>query len=336
MAIRDFASYRVESDLFAAADAFSIELADPDISIAPGARCRLKVNGIIELNGIIDCVDRSHDKTWRRLRIEGRDLMGLLVDSYCRTWPDIQATKLSVLTQTLLADIPYLSGVQIRYGKGDKSRAVALTRKEEESDNTQVKPGQTVFDVLKEKALAQGLLFMSLPDGTLMFMEPATSGAAQCFLTCTKQNSAGNNIISARHIDDISRRYKTVTAVGQRQGEDDIEPQDINVPSATVSDETFPFAKPYVAEVHNGAQSLKNYAKVLMDGQKFDGWNLEVKTYGHAQNGLNYQVNTVCHVRDEVLGINQDLLCYGRVFEMSKEEGATTTLQLSQLGVLPA
>ena len=145
-AIRDFASYRVESDLFAAADAFSIELADPEMAIATGARCRLKVNGILELNGIVDCVERSHDKSGLHLRVEGRDLMGLLVDSYCRTWPDIQAAQLSSLAKTLLADIPYLSGAKIQYGKGDKSRAVALTRKEEDPTYTQVKPGQTVFD----------------------------------------------------------------------------------------------------------------------------------------------------------------------------------------------
>jgi prophage tail gpP-like protein len=337
MVIRDFESYRVESDLFAAADAWSVTLANPDIKVATGARCQLKVNGKLELNGIVDRVSPSYDKSGRIKRVEGRDLMGLLVDSYCKTFPDMQGPTLKSLTKMLLADIPYLSHVPVIFGQGDKSRAVELTHKKDDPTYTQIKPGQTVFDVLKEKALSKGLMFMSLPDGTLMFTEPMTGGKAQYFLTNTRDGKGSNNIISASLNDDISKCYKTVAVVGQKQGHDDLMASEINVQTPIpVTDPTFPFAKYYVATVQNDGQDPKNYAKVLMSGQKFDGWQYEAKTYGHGQNGKNYQVNAIYHVRDEVLNLNEDLLGYGRTFEMDKNAGVTTTLKLSKLGVLPA
>ncbi len=331
--IADFFSYRVESDLFAAADAFSLELADPDLAIASGSRCFLKVNGRTELNGIIDRVSRSYEKGRRTLTVEGRDLMGLLVDSYCTTYPDLQDIELKELAAQLLKDIPFIKGVRVIYGKGSKNRAVELS-KEEEFEYAQIKPGQTVFDVLKEKALSLGMLFFSLPDGTIVFGEPATGGKAEFFLTNTRQGSH-NNIISASLTDDISRRYSSVTITGQVQGDDFMGPGEHNV-EAFLPDPAFPFAKPFVAAVDLDSQDPRAYARILMDGQRFDSWLLEVKTHGHAFNGRVYQVNQIYHVVDQLLGINADLLCYGRVFEKDKDRGAFTTLRLSQPGVLPA
>lgn len=331
--IADFSSYRVESDLFAAADAFSFELADPDLEVKTGSRCFLRINGRTELNGIVDRVSRSYEKGRRTLTVEGRDLMGLLVDSYCTTYPDMQDIELKDLAAELLKDIPFIKGVRVIYGKGNKARAVELSR-EEELEYAQIRPGQTVFDVLKEKALLRGMLFFALPDGTVVFGEPATGGPAEFFLTNTREGLR-NNIISASLTDDISRRYSSVTITGQVQGQDDLGPGEHNV-EAYLADPAFPFPKPYVATVDLDSQDPQAYARVIMDGQQFDSWLLEVKTHGHTQNGRVYQVNQICHVRDELLGINQDLLCYGRVFEKDKDQGAFTTLRLSRPGVLPA
>lgn len=332
--IADFSSYRIESNLFEAADAFSLELADPDLEIARGSRCFLKVNGRTELNGIVDRVIRSYEKGSRKLTVEGRDLMGLLVDSYCTTYPDMQDIELKELAALLLKDIPFIKGVEIKYAKyGNKNRAVELT-KEEEYEYTQIKPGQTVFDVLKEKALLRGMLFFAMPDGTIVFGEPAAGGKAEFFLTNTR-DGLHNNIISATLIDDISRRYSSVTITGQVQGDDGIGVGDHNV-EAFLPDPSFPFAKPYVAAVDLDSQDPQAYARVIMDGQQFDSWLLENKVSGHTQNGRVYQVNQIYHVQDELFGINNDLLCYGRVFEMDKDRGVFTTLRLSKPGVLPA
>ncbi|MCE5274874.1 MAG: hypothetical protein LLG43_07040, partial [Deltaproteobacteria bacterium] len=164
--------------------------------------------------------------------------------------------------------------------------------------------------------------------------QPATGGKAQYSFITTKYGRE-NNIMSATWTNDIGRRFSSVTIMGQKQGDEDTEAGGHNV-QAVLTDNTFPFPKPYVATVEHDGQDPKNYAKLILDGQKFDGWQLELKVPGHAQNGKNYQVNAVCHVKDEVLDINKDLLCYGRTFELDKNAGAFTTLRLSRLGVMPA
>jgi prophage tail gpP-like protein len=332
--IRDFESYKISSDLFEAADAFEVTLADPDITVRKGQTVKLKVNGLLELNGVIDKVARSYDKEeGRRLTLSGRDLMGLVVDSYCTFFPDLQDMKLSDLAKLLLKDIPFVNRMKVVYGKGDKSRAVTVTREEEEYRYTQIKPGQTVFDVLKQKALEQGMFFFCLPDGTLMFGTPVTGGKST-FSFVTTRDGRNNNVMSAMLTEDISRGYKSVTVMGQRQGTDDIEAGGQNV-LAIVTDESFPIRKPYVATVEYDGQDPKNYGKLVLDGMRFEAWQLELKVPGHSQDGKNYQVNTVCHVKDEVLGINSDLLCYGRTFELDKNH-ISTSLRLSRLGVMPA
>ena len=330
--IENFLSYRVNSNLFEVADSFSLSLANPHITIAEGARCKLYVNDRLELNGIADRISERYDKSTRSLTVDGRDLTGLLVDSYAEDFTGKKNESLKALTRRLLAPIPFINRSAIIFGKGSKDRAVPLT-KTEDFEFTETSPAETVFEKLKQYALARGMLFFSLPNGTLVFGEPLTSGRAKFLLMCRK-NGADNNIIEAERVRDISQRYSKVTVTGQRQGTDALTPEAINV-SAGVVDRTFPFYKPFVAGTEHDGQSPKQYAGSLLERQQFEGFSLRYKTYGHSQNGKNFQVNSVCHVSDEIYGIEEDFLIYARTFEMSKQ-GVFTNLRLSRLGVLPS
>lgn len=331
--IENFISYQVESDLFVAGDAFKLDLVNPEIEIKEGARCRLEVNGVRELEGIIDRIVEGYSKAGRKLTIEGRDLMGLLVDSYCEEYITLEDITLKALAQKLLKNIPFINTKEIIYGKGNKDRAVPLSTKEEDYEFAQIEPGQTVFEVLRNYALSRGMLFFNHPDGTLIFGEPVTSGSPDYTLICRKDGT-GNNIMSSERVRDISKRFSKVTITGQKQGADDREVDDINF-EGTVEDKSFPFKKPFVATLEFDGQNPKKFANILMDKQKFDGFELSYKTNGHSQDGKNFQVNSICHVIDEIYGYDDDFLVYGRVFEMSKRDGVTTTLKLSRLGEMP-
>ena len=52
--INRFISYQIDADLYAAADAFTLELARPETTVAVGMECQLWVNDKLELTGIID------------------------------------------------------------------------------------------------------------------------------------------------------------------------------------------------------------------------------------------------------------------------------------------
>lgn len=332
--VDNFLSYRVESNLFVADDAFELELATPEVPVSAGMPCKLLVDGVTALTGVIDVVKKSYDKAGTKLSVTGRDLMGLLTDSHVREAGTFKDMKLAELAEKLLADIPFINRKAAQLEGEDPNRAVKLTDDKGDFEFTEIEPATTVFEILKRYALAQGRLFFSLPDGTFVFGEPKTKGAPEFFLFNRRRDGRKNNVLTGALTDDISRRYSSVTVIGQRQGKDIFSPKDANV-EATVPDESFPFRKPFIATSENG-RAPEKYARILMDKQIFEGFSLEYTLPGHSQHGKTYTTNAIAHVEDDVLGINGNFLIYDRVFELSKQSGKTTTLKLSRLGVLPA
>jgi prophage tail gpP-like protein len=331
--IEDFISYRIEANLFSAADAFELTLADRNVKVKAGDTCQLYVNGGLELSGIVDAAPKSFDKSGVTLTVRGRDFMGLLADTYAEEFITLKDYTLKELAEKLLTPISYINRKKIQYGEGNKNRAVPLTETEEDFEYTQIDPARTVFEMLKEYALSRGMLFFSLPDGTLVFGQPRTSGKAE-YTLIHKKKGQNNNVLSGEKTDDISRRYSKVTIMGQRQGTDSWETEDINV-SAGLEDDDYPFYKPFVGTTEYDGQNPEKYARILMDKQRFQGWTLSYKVPGHSLNNRNYTINAVCRVEDEILEISGDFLIYERVLEMSRQ-GVFTSLKLSHLGVLPA
>jgi prophage tail gpP-like protein len=332
--LTNFVRYSVTSDLFEAADAFEIEIADISLDVKSGVRCELYVNGQKELTGLIDKVSKHIEKTDASLTIEGRDLMGIVVDSYCTEYPDLASIKLEDLAARLLKNTPFIGRSSIRFGKGDKDRIAPLTRRDVEEDYkyTQIKPGTTIFDALKTTAMAWGMIFFNLPDGTFIFGQPITEGKPG-FSLISRKDGRSNNIISATLTEDYSQRYSQVTVMGQSDG--DYEGKGYNIKS-TIKDASFPFYKPYVAILEHDGQKPDAYARIIMEDQKFKGYELEIKTPYHGQNGANYQVNAMYHVEHDDLKINGDFVCYHRTFSRSKLEGSTTMVRLAKPGVTPA
>lgn len=325
--IENFKSYFIESNLFTAADGFRFELANPEINIKCGSQCRLFINGRPELVGIVERIEEKYDKQSAGLEVSGRDLMGLLVDSSCEDLTDMQNIGLKALANKLLAKFEFAEMKNIVYGSGSKLRPRAAAAPED-SKSFKAEPGQSIFDVLKGQALRRGLLFFCLSDGTFVFGEPLTSGAAK-YEIIMRRDGRGNNALSCEHIRDISGGHKTIKALGQQGGE-----TDANV-SGSVTNPDYPFHKPLVMVIDGDAQSPKSYAKMRLNKERFDSDQFVFTVPGHGQNGLNWQVNEVCHVVDERFGIDADMLIYSRTFELSKDKGHTTTLKLSQLGALP-
>ncbi|MDX9746069.1 MAG: hypothetical protein RBU31_05965 [Syntrophales bacterium] len=325
--IEHFESYSVEADIYTADDAFYLELSNPGVKIRGGDRCELYVNDRQVLTGIIDTVDKGGDKKGTTLRLEGRDLMGLLVDSYCEDFSDLQDITLKGLAERLLKPVPYINRSAVRYQSG------ALQRIDTEERHVKVDPGRTIFDVLKTYALSRGLMFFALEDGTFVFGKPRSGGAPVFRLIRRKGDPRENNVESGSLVDSIARRYSKVVVTGQQQGEDDTDPDGINT-QASVTDPTFPFYKPYVETAdQNDALSPAQHARMVMERMKFEGFQLKYTAPFHTQNGEPWRINEICHVIDEDLEIDGDYLIYARTFRMDKS-GSYTDLKLSWPGVV--
>jgi len=337
--IENFLSYSIEADLYTADDAFSLELANPETRVEAGQRCELYINDQLELTGIVDRVNHAYDKQGVRLRVEGRDLCGLLTDSYCEEFIDLKGMTVKALAERLLRTVPYINRKAVDYQenirgnlKKKKGRGAALAGFDTPQNYAKIEPGQTIFDVLKTYAASRGMMFYSLPDGTLVFGKPKDGGEPLFFLTTRKENPGENNILEGDLAKDISRRYSKVVVIGQQQGINDVGTDEISI-QATVRDARFPFYKPYVATDSNDSRSPQLHAQMLLEKMRYDGFSLQYKVPGHTQNGTNWRINEMCRVEDEVFGLQENFLIYGRTFELDKQ-GKYTRLRLGLPGMV--
>lgn len=334
--IENFQSYSLEADIYTADDAFSLDLANPEITVRKGQRCIITVNAQIELTGIIDRVVKNYNKAGVTLKVEGRDLCGLLVDSYCTEFFDVQSLTLKSLAERLLKNVPYIKRSDISYDENFRGN---LKRKPTETGVlatpqtfAKVEPGQTIFDVLKTYAMSRGAMFFTLPDGTFVFGRPKAGGNPLWHLINRKSDPSQNNVLEGSLDDNIARRYSEVRVMGQPQGTNTQGDPMVNT-KAVVPDPTFPFYKPYIASDNNDSRGPALHGRMLIEKMKFDGFKIQYKVPGHGQNGINYRINEMCRVTDEVLGLDDNYLVYGRTFEMSTR-GVFTTLKLGYPGVV--
>lgn len=327
--VENFISYSVESDLYVADDAFQLELANPEIEITEGLQCELRVNERLELTGIADCISESYDKNGKKLTLEGRDLLGLLNDTYCEKFEGQEKLEFEDLVKQLLAPITYINRKEVERAEGNKNGVTKKPGTKKKHDSVQIEPGQTVFEVLKNYAVSRGFLFFSMPDGRLIINEPLKSGEAEYTLV-NRMDGKGNNVLKGDRTRNISKRYSKVVVLGQKQGTESSSAEEVNV-RGLAEDETFPFYKPFVTTASHDLDDADKHAALLMKKQQQESMQLTYRTFGHSQNGNNWQVNAICHVEDEVFAIDADFLITGRTFEMSRD-GVFTTLKLSPLG----
>jgi prophage tail gpP-like protein len=341
--LEKFLSYRVEADLYCADSLFGLEMSPLDAAaVDPGQTCQLSVNGQLVLTGIIDRVVDGDDKRGSRLTVEGRSLMGLLVDAYVEEFPDLVSISLRELAEGLLATVPFINRRAVRYQDGLAGATALATREQaggslfnlgEEKKNTHVTPGQTVFEVLRMAAASRGAIFYGLPDGTFVFGRPKAAGRP-AFAIVHRRDGRGNTCLRSQRVRDISRRWSKITVLGQ-QPDDDLfaSPEEINV-QATLTDDAMPFYKPYVVVAEDSDPvSPAEQARLLLEMQRREGFQLVYSVRGHSQGGRNWAVNELCRVQDVRRGIDGVYLIYSRACELSKEDGRFTEVRLGLPGV---
>ncbi len=339
--LENFISYDIDADIYAGASTFNLEMARPEVRVRKGMGCELWVNDQLELTGIIDAPVPSYDKSGgSKLRVTGRDLMGWMVDAHVEEFVTVRNFKLSTLAERLLQKAPkeFFKLATVKYQEDVagrlRTRAARIGIFDTETSLSQIEPGMSVFDVLKEYSRSLGFLFYALPDGTFVFGVPKASGAPAFTLTHRKDGK-GNNIETGEFVQDQSKQYSKVTVVGQKQGQNVFSSSDVNI-EATVEDPDFPFYKPYVHKDEYGGNNPKLQARLLLEKMRHDGFRLNYKVEGHRQGTKNWSINELAHVRDEDQDFNLDgsFLIYGRTFSKSKDGGTSTKLRIGLPGMI--
>jgi len=344
--IENFISYEVEADLYHAADRFSLELATPDTAIVPGMHCELLVNSKVEMTGIIDFVQKGYSKQGRTLTVGGRDLLGILVDSYVEDFVTLKDKTIKEIAEFLIhanpktgrPALPYISRCNIVGGGlwGGRDGGKPFPGFSDVSQEfTQPEPGMTVFEVLCGAAVSRGLMFFSRADGTMVFGRPKTKGKALYTLMNTISGK-GNCISAAEETFDISQSYSKVTVIGPVKVKDRYGPVVMEDVPTTVVDETFPFYKPFVTKLYSDSETPDLYARMLLEKQRKEGYQLIYNVPGHSQGKTNFMINELAQVKDEMLEREGLFLIYNRKFKRSKLTGTTTELKLGPVGLVTA
>jgi prophage tail gpP-like protein len=350
--VSHFLNYSVEADLYIADHAFSLELANPEVVILPGSQCRLHVNDRLELTGVVDHRLRRCDKKGKKLVVEGRDLMGVLVDAYVEEFHSVQGKTLGQLAEALIGPNPatgrpalpfinrkLITGQTGLAGKLDtrhrRGTASFMALFETPEPVRQTMPGMTVFQTLQTYALSSGVMFYGLPDGGFVFDRPLTGGDID-FNICLNPDGVGNNALSGEVDENISKGYSKVIVVGQRQGQDadGLDATRTPIKSKPVYDKDFPFYKTFVQCTSHDSQTPEQHARLILERMRHEATRLCYEMPRHSQTGKNYQMNRLAALRDEVHGKNGTYLITGRTFKLSKDDGPTTTLKLSLPGIV--
>lgn len=340
--IENFVSYDIEADLYQAADTFKLELANPEAPVKAGMECKLYINDQLELTGLIDKTSKKGDKNGRTLSVEGRDLMGLLVDSHAEQFATVQGKTVKQLAEMLLPTVPFIQRSQIVYqenvvgklkGKRKSADSPLTAFLDTPQKFSQIEPGMSVFEVLAVYAASRGLMFFALPDGTLVFGRPRITGAP-LFSVTNRLDGQGNNVESWDETNDISRRYSKITVISQVQGTNDfgMVANNVNV-KKSITDPDFPFYKPQVVKINNDSQTPELYGRMLLEKQKHDGYSLAYTVPLHSQNGKNWAINELCTVDDEVLEVKLTMLVSSRCFRKTKQ-GSWTDIKLGPPGLV--
>lgn len=333
-----FISYSIDADIFTADDAFTLELAG-EVEINPPVECSLYVNDVLELSGLIEKLDEKGDKIGPKITATGRDLMGLIIDSYCEEFGALKDKNLKALATRLLKNIPLIQRDDIVYQENVvgklKGHSTQCGIFDITSKDSQIEPGKKIFEMLKEYANSRGLIFYALPERKFVFGKTKESGAA-AFQITNRKDGKGNNALTWSRMLDTTKRYSKITIVGQKQGQDTIfNAADCKI-EAVKTDPDLPswYYKPFVQVDEYGGDQPARQALMALEKMRHDGFRLEYTVRGHSQGNKNWTVNELCTVRDDRLGIHDDYLLYGRTFEMSKDKGTTTKLRLGYKGMM--
>lgn len=202
---RDWYDYSIDSDLFTAADAWSMALGVPvrDIpaKVKPWAEVAISLGDDLVLTGRIDSIKRNTSKGERSLALQGRDLAAVLVDCSAPIFVT-RETDLDGIIAKIVRPLG-ISKIDVR-AKGAREKIT-------------VEPGMSAWDALERVCEQNGCWPWFEADGTLVIGGPDYSAApvGELLLTLDRKRT---NVLSLSVEEDITDTYSEVTVLGQTHG----------------------------------------------------------------------------------------------------------------------
>lgn len=310
--IEHFISYSIATDIFAAGAEFSFSFPSGLVDPKAGDLIKVFVNDKLELSGILDSVEEDDAKDSRSISVSGRDVAGLLVDSYIEDFKSLNGKTLEEITKKLISPVDILNRSDVIFEDG--SSRYNISKKFAKPDI-----GQTIADFLSRIAVSKRMLFFANQKGEIVFGKIPTDPSEDFKIYRSKEENF-RNVFQAKRSNNISAAYSEVRLYSQSNGGTNTK--------STFKRDDFPIRKIFVGNFNEDEDSAKEQARAIIESQRKDSFSLEYVVPGHSQNRKNWEVRKGVRVEDERFGIKKTLLVASRIFEGKKGEGQITRLKL--------
>lgn len=281
-----------------------------DFPIRQGDKVEVRIGNDLVLTGFVDATPVNYDANSISRSIVGRSLTADLVDCSAEfnQWRD----------QSLLEIIKALAsqvGVSV-VSQVDASRTV--------SDHS-VDPTETLFESIDRLLTISRLLSTDNGKGQLLLIKPSSGGHA------VDKLQLGENILSCQTNLDFSKCFRKYKVIGQRSGSDDLSATDIS--EVTAEHEDARIKRNRLLIIQQSGQLTPELAKDRAEWEATNRINRSLSvTYSvvgwRQSTGQLWLPNQLVRVKDEIVGIDRDLLIAEVTYELSSS-GMVTHLHLA-------
>lgn len=282
-----------------------------DIQVRADDPCNVYLGDDLIITGYIGTLSPSRNATSASFPVAGRSKTGDLVDCAVICYPG-QWTGQRI--EVIAAAMAESYGVEViaEVDTGDPLPKFA------------VQPAETVYTAIERMARDRGLLLTDDEAGRLLICR---AGVERC---ADELHCPGNALSSACDIDS-SGRYREYVCIGQRQGLRDGDAGAVIAKSmGTVIDDAISRPRTHVIMAEDAADDDRCLRRAQWEAATRAGQSLRVQmsVQGWRQsNGVLWQPDMICHVKDESHKIDDDLLITKCTWSLS-DAGSMTLIEL--------
>lgn len=281
-----------------------------EIPIHFGDKVEIKIDSDLVLTGWVDSTPVSVSGNTVTRSISGRSLTCDLVDC---------SAEFNEWRQQPVAQI--VTALASEYGIS----VIDEAQSQDEITDHSIDPGETVFESIDRLLSLSRLLSTDNGKGQLVIASPGSAGRSVDELVL------GENILESSMAQDFSSCFSEYRCVGQQSGNDQIDAIAAAEVTATQTDSRVKRKRLYIVQQSGQLTPELAQARVKWECENRIGRGLtaNVTVHGWRQsNGSLWEPNQVVRLRDEVLGIDRDMLIVEIEYELS-ESGLLSHFRLA-------
>lgn len=293
--------------------------------IAKGDSCEIYIDQKKQMSGFVNSIGGAYDAESHELRVRGRDKIQDVIDSSIKTPIDFQKSS-DVLT--LFKRVFSMLGIT------DISVSIASglsIRRFSQSELISAEIGENAFDFLEKHTRMRQLLITSDPDGNIILTRAGTS----TYSTLLKSENDGenNNIIRADFEDNDANRFHEYIVISQANPLAQLFPDSATSQKGkSAIDNNIRTSRVLVinTSLSSDIQTNTDRGKWEANIRRTKGFQYNCRMRGFyldKQQSILIEPNNMIQVKDDVFGINSELLIKSCRYVKSLE-GTYTDLEL--------